>query len=102
MPKGRIRVRLKAYDSRIIDQSCQKILDTAVGTGAGVVGPVPLPVERHLFTVNRSPFIDKDSREHFEIRTHKRLIDILEPTSKTIDQLMHLQLPAGVGIEIKM
>jgi small subunit ribosomal protein S10 len=102
MAKGRIRVRLKAYDSRIIDQSCQKILDTAVRTGAGVAGPIPLPTRRTMFAVNKSPFTDKDSQEHFEIKVHKRLIDILEPTPKTIDSLMHLELPAGVDISVKM
>lgn len=102
MPKGRIRVRLKSYDARVIDQCCQQILDTAIRTGAKVVGPVPLPTKRELITVLRSPFTDKDSQEHFEIKTHKRLIDIIEPTDKTIDSLMHLELPAGVGIEIKM
>jgi len=102
MPKGRIRVRLKAYDGRIIDDSCQKILDTAVRTGAKVSGPIPLPTERQHFSVNRSPFTDKDSREEFWMRVHKRLIDIIEPTDKTIDSLMHLELPAGVDIEIKM
>lgn len=101
MPKGRIRVRLKSYDARVIDQCCQQILDTAIRTGAKVVGPVPLPTERNLICVQRSPFTDKDSREHFEIKTHKRLIDILEPTEKTIDSLMHLEMPAGVDIEIK-
>jgi len=100
--KGRIRVRLKAYDSRVIDESCQKILDTAVRTGAKVVGPVPLPTKKTYFSVGRSPFTDKDSREDFMIKIHKRLIDILEPTDKTIDQLSHLELPAGVDIEIKM
>lgn len=102
MPKGRIRVKLKAYDGRVIDNAAQQILDTAVGTGAKVVGPVPLPTRRKLITVNRSPFTDKDSQEHFEMKTHKRLIDILEPTDKTIDSLMHLELPAGVDIEVKM
>lgn len=102
MPKGRIRVRLKAYDARVIDSCCQLILDTAIRTGAKVVGPVPLPTNRSLITVNRSPFTDKDSQEHFEIKVHKRLIDIIEPTDKTIDSLMHLELPAGVDIEIKM
>lgn len=102
MPKGRIRVRLKAYDSRIIDQSCQKILDTAVRTGARVVGPMPLPTKHTTFSVARSPFTDKDSREQFQIRVHKRLIDIIEPTSKTIDSLMHLELPAGVDVSVKM
>ena len=101
MPKGRIRVRLKAYDGRIIDDSCQKILDTAVRTGAKIVGPIPLPTERKHFTVMRSPFADKDRREDFLIKVHKRLIDIIEPTDKTIDSSMHLELPAGVDIEIK-
>ena len=102
MPKGRIRVRLKSYDARVIDQCCQQILDTAIRTGAKVVGPIPLPTNRELITVLRSPFTDKDSQEHFEIKTHKRLIDIIEPTDKTIDSLMHLELPAGVDIEIRM
>jgi len=102
MPKGRIRVRLKSYDARVIDGCCQQILDTAIRTGAKVVGPIPLPTKRELITVLKSPFTDKDSQEHFEIKTHKRLIDIIEPTDKTIDSLMHLELPAGVDIEIKM
>ncbi len=102
MPKGRIRVRLKAYDARIIDSCCQQILDTAIRTGARVVGPVPLPSDRQKFSVPRSPFTDKDAREDFMIKTHKRLIDIVSPTDKTIDQLMHLELPAGVDVEIKM
>lgn len=102
MPKGRIRVRLKSYDAKVIDLCCQQILDTVLRAGAKVVGPVPLPTDRSMFAVNKSPFIDKDAREHFEIRTHKRLIDIMEPTDKTINSLMHLELPAGVDIEIKM
>ena len=102
MAKGRIRVRLKAYDNRVIDESCEKILETALATGAKVVGPVPLPTHRKLITVTTSPHTDKDAREQFQILTHKRLIDIIEPTSKTIDSLMHLDLPAGVDIEIKM
>jgi len=102
MSKGRIRVRLKAYDHRVIDESCEKILETALASGAKVVGPVPLPTHRKLVTVTTSPHTDKDAREHFQILTHKRLIDILEPTSKTIDSLMHLEMPAGVDIEIKM
>lgn len=102
MPKGRIRVRLKAYDSRVIDSCCQQILDTAIRTGAKVVGPVPLPTDQQHFSVQKSPFTDKDSRDQFMIKTHKRLIEILEPTDKTIDSLMHLELPAGVNIEIKM
>ena len=102
MPKGTIRVRLKSYDARVIDASCQQILDTAIRTGAQVVGPIPLPTKSTKFAVQRSPFTDKDSREHFQIKVHKRLIDILEPTDKTIDSLMHLDLPAGIDIEIKM
>ena len=101
MPKGRIRVRLTSYDHRIIDECVQKILETALTTGAKVVGPVPLPTERKLIVVTKSPHTDKDAREHFQILVHKRLIDIIEPTDKTIDSLMHLELPAGVGIEIK-
>jgi small subunit ribosomal protein S10 len=102
MAKQKIRIRLKAFDHRILDQSARQIVDAAERTGAQVVGPVPLPTRIEKFTVNRSPFIDKDSREQFEIRTHKRLIDVLEPGSKTVDQLMRLQLPAGVDIEIKL
>ena len=102
MPKGRIRVRLKSYDARVIDSCCQQILDTAIRTGAKVVGPIPLPTERSVYAVNKSPFIDKDARDHFEIRIHKRLIDIVSPTDKTIDSLTHLELPAGVDISIKM
>lgn len=101
MPKGRIRVRLKSYDHRVIDEAAGKILETALVTGAKVIGPVPLPTKRKLITVTTSPHTDKDAREQFEILTHIRLIDILEPTNKTIDSLMHLDLPAGVGIEIK-
>ena len=102
MPKGRIRVRLKAYDHRVIDQCSEKILNTALRTGAQVVGPVPLPTRRERFTVKTSPHVDEDAREHFEIKTHKRLIDIISPTSRTIDELMHLELPAGVNVEVKM
>jgi small subunit ribosomal protein S10 len=102
MAKQKIRIRLKAFDHRILDQSARQIVDTAERTGAHVVGPVPLPTHIEKFTVNRSPFVDKDSREQFEIRTHKRLIDVIEPGSKTVDQLMRLQLPAGVDIEIKL
>jgi small subunit ribosomal protein S10 len=98
----KIRIRLKAFDHRILDQSARQIVDTAERTGAQVVGPVPLPTRIEKFTVIRSPFIDKDSREQFEIRTHKRLIDVVEPGSKTVDQLMRLQLPAAVDIEIKL
>ncbi len=102
MAKQKIRIRLKAFDHRLLDQSARQIVDAAERTGAQVVGPVPLPTRVEKFTVLRSPFIDKDSREQFEIRTHKRLIDVIEPGSKTVDQLMRLQLPAGVDIEIKL
>ncbi len=102
MPKGRIRVRLKSYDARVIDACCQQILDTAIRTGAKVVGPVPLPTERSVYAVNKSPFIDKNAQDHFEMRIHKRLIDIVSPTEKTMDSLSHLELPAGVDVEIRM
>lgn len=98
----KIRIRLKGYDHEIVDQSSKLIVDTAQKTGARVSGPVPLPTERNLYTVIRSPHKDKDSREQFEMRTHKRLIDILEPTPNTVDSLMRLDLPAGVDIEIKL
>ncbi|HUP26904.1 MAG TPA: 30S ribosomal protein S10 [Chloroflexia bacterium] len=99
--KQKIRIRLKAFDHRILDQSAVQIVETAERTGALVAGPVPLPTKIEKFSVIRSPFIDKDSQEQFEIRTHKRLIDILEPTQKTINALMRLNLPAGVDVEIK-
>jgi len=102
MPQKKIRIRLKAYDHRILDQSAEQIVEAAERTGAAVAGPIPLPTHIKKFTVIRSPFIDKDSREQFEIRTHKRLIDILNPTSRTVDTLMRLQLPAGVDIEVKL
>jgi small subunit ribosomal protein S10 len=102
MAKQKIRIRLKAFDHRILDQSARQIVDTAERTGAYVVGPVPMPTRIEKFTVIRSPFIDKDSREQFEVRTHKRLIDVVEPGTKTVDQLMRLQLPAGVDIEITL
>jgi small subunit ribosomal protein S10 len=98
----RIRIRLKAYDHEILDTSAQKIVETAEKTGSKVSGPVPLPTERTLVTVLRSPHKDKDSREQFELRVHKRLIDIIDPTPRTIDYLMRLDLPAGVDIEIKI
>ncbi len=98
----KIRIRLKAFDHKILDQSAERIVDTAKRTGARVSGPVPLPTEKNIFTVLRSPHVNKDSREQFEMRTHKRLIDILEPTSGTVDALMRLDLPAGVDIEIKL
>lgn len=102
MPKGRIRIRLKSYDARVIDACCQQILDTAIRTGAKVVGPIPLPTDRTLYAVNKGPFVDKNARDHFEIRVHKRLIDIVLPTDKTMDSLSHLELPAGVDVEIRM
>jgi small subunit ribosomal protein S10 len=102
MARQKIRIRLKAYDHRLLDQSAQQIVETAERSGARVIGPVPLPTRIEKFTVMRSPFIDKDSREQLEIRTHKRLIDVVDPDSKTIDSLMRLNLPAGVDIEIKL
>ena len=98
----KIRIRLKAYDHDIVDQSTQKIVETVLRTQANIKGPVPLPPEKHRFTVVRSPHKDKDSREHFEMRIHKRLIDIVEPSPKTVDSLQRLELPAGVDIEIKI
>ena len=98
----KIRIRLKAYDHDIVDQSTQKIVETVLRTQANIKGPVPLPTEKHRFTGVRSPHKDKDSREHFEMRIHKRLIDIVEPSPKTVDSLQRLELPAGVDIEIKI
>lgn len=98
----RIRIRIRAYDHKIIDQSTRTILDTALRTGATVHGPVPLPTEKRKYTVNRSSFVHKDAREQYEMRVHKRLIDIIDPTPRTIDSLTSLNLPAGVDIEIKM
>ena len=100
MASQKIRIRLKGYDHEIVDQSTRLIVDTAQKTGAKVSGPIPLPTERNL--VIRGPHVNKDSREQFEMRTHKRLIDILEPTPNTVDSLMRLDLPAGVDIEIKL
>lgn len=102
MATGKIRIRLKAFDHRLLDQSADKIVDTARRTGAGISGPIPLPTEKNVYTVLRSVHVNKDSREQFEMRTHKRLIDILAPTQKTVDALMRLDLPAGVDIEIKL
>ncbi|CCK23570.1 30S ribosomal protein S10 [Lacticaseibacillus paracasei] len=102
MAKQKIRIRLKAYEHRILDQSADKIVETAKRTGATISGPIPLPTERTLYTVLRSPHKYKDSREQFEMRTHKRLIDIVNPTPKTVDALMKLDLPSGVDIEIKL
>jgi small subunit ribosomal protein S10 len=102
-PAGqKIRIRLKAYDHEVVDQSTKKIVETVVRTQAKVRGPVPLPTEIRRYTVVRSPHVDKDSREHFEMRIHKRLIDIVEPTGKTVESLQRLELPAGVDIEIKI
>lgn len=102
MAKQKIRIRLKAYEASLIDQSAEKIVETAKRTGAKVSGPVPLPTEKEIITVLRAVHKYKDSREQFEMRTHKRLIDILNPTPKTVDSLMKLDLPAGVDIEIKL
>lgn len=102
MPKGRIRIRLKAYDHRLVDETCQKIVDTAIKTGASVKGPIPLPTKKEVFVVNKSPFIEKNSREFFGLKTHKRLLDIMNPTNQTIDSLMHLEIAAGVEVEVKM
>ena len=98
----KVRIRLKAFDHKLLDQSAQKIVDTAKKNGSKGSGPVPLPTERSVYTILRSPHVNKDSREQFEMRTHKRLIDILDPNPKTIDALMHLDLPSGVDIEIKL
>ena len=100
--RQKIRIRLKGYDQRLLDRSTADIVETAKRTGAGVAGPIPLPTRREIFTVLRSPNVDKKSREQFEIRTHKRMLDILEPTQQTIDQLMKLDLSAGVDVEIKL
>ena len=100
--RQKVRIILKAFDHKMLDQSTGQIVETAEQTGARIAGPVPLPTRIRRFCVIRSPHVDKDSREHFEIRTHKRLIDILEPTSKTIDSLTRLNLPAGVDISIKL
>ncbi len=102
MAKQKIRIKLKGFDHRIVDQSAEQIVDAVERTGAIVVGPVPLPTRIQKYSVIRSPFIDKDSQEQFEIRTHKRLIDIIETTSKTIDALTKLNLPSGVEIDIKL
>jgi small subunit ribosomal protein S10 len=102
MAGQKIRIRLKAYDHRILDQSVSEIVETAKRTGAQVAGPIPLPTMLNKFTVLRSPHVDKKSREQFEIRTHKRLLDILEPTPQTVDALMKLDLSAGVDVEIKL
>ena len=100
--KDNIRIRLRAFDHRLLDQSTREIVDTAKRTGAQVAGPIPLPTRISKYTVNRSPHVDKKSRDQFEIRTHKRLLDILNPTQNTVDTLMRLDLPAGVDVEIKV
>lgn len=102
MAGQKIRIRLKSYDHEVIDQSAKKIVETVTNAGATVVGPVPLPTEKNVYCVIRSPHKYKDSREHFEMRTHKRLIDIVDPTPKAVDSLMHIDLPADVNIEIKL
>lgn len=102
MPQRKMRIRLKSFDHKILDQSASQIVEAAEKTGSQVCGPLPLPTRIQKFCVIRSPFIDKDSREQFEIRTHKRLIDVLEPTSKTIEVLTRLNLPSGVDVEIKL
>ncbi len=98
---AKIRVKLKGYDAVVVDKSARNLIETAVGTGAKVAAPVPLPTKKRVMAVNRSPFIYKSSVEHFEIRTHKRVVDIIDPTPKTIDALQHLQMPAGVEVEIQ-
>jgi len=98
---NKIRVRLKAFDHRILDEAVRKIMQSVLASGADLIGPIPMPTQNKRFTVLRSPHTDKDSREHFEMRTHIRVLDILNPSNKTIDSLMHLELPAGVGIQIK-
>lgn len=102
MAKGRLRVKLKSFDHRVIDEAALKIVQTALETGAKVIGPVPMPNDRKMICVTTSPHVDKNAREHFEMIVHKRLIDIVDPTEKTIDSLSHMDLPAGVDIEVKM
>jgi small subunit ribosomal protein S10 len=102
MDGQRIRIRLQAYDHEVLDQAVTDIISTATGSGAQVVGPIPLPTRIERFTVNRSPHVDKKSMDQFEMRTHKRLLDIMEPTAKTVDELRKLNLPAGVDISIKI
>jgi len=99
---GRLRVKLKSYDHRVIDEAAAKILDVAITTGAKIVGPIPLPTKRSVYPVLKSPFTDKDAQEHFEVLVHKRLVDIINPSSRTIDSLSNMDLPAGVSIEVKM
>ncbi|MBU2575501.1 30S ribosomal protein S10 [Patescibacteria group bacterium] len=101
-PKQRIRIKIRAYDSKIIDQSTRTIIDTASRSGAEISGPIPLPTEKTKYTVNKSTFVHKNARDQYEMRVHKRLVDIIDPTPKTVDSLMNLNLPSGVDIEIKM
>ena len=102
MANQRIRIRLKAFDHRLLDQSAREIVDTAKRTGAHVLGPIPLPTKKERFTVLISPHVNKDARDQYEMRTHKRMMDIIEPTDKTVDALMKLELPAGVDVQIKL
>lgn len=102
MAAGRLRVRLKSYDHRVIDEAAAKIVDAVLAVGSKIVGPIPLPTERHMTVVTTSPHVDKNAQDHFEMLVHKRLIDIVDPTERTIDALSNLDLPAGVSIEIKM
>lgn len=102
MASSRLRVKLKSYDHRVVDEAAAKIVDTALATGAKIVGPIPLPTKRSMMAIKESPFTDKDAQEHFEVLVHKRLIDIVDPSPRTVDSLGNLDLPAGVSIEIKM
>lgn len=102
MAKGRLRVKLRSFDHRVLDEAAGKIMEAAFSTGAKVVGPVPLPTDRKVFSILTSPHTDKDAQEHYQMLVHKRLIDIIDPTSKTVDALSNLDLPAGVDIEVKM
>ncbi len=102
MAQQKIRIKLRAFDHKLLDQSAERIVDTAKKTGASISGPIPLPTEKSIYTILRSPHVNKDSREQFEMRTHKRLIDILNASPKTVDSLMRLDLPTGVDIEIKL
>lgn len=102
MATGRLRVKLKSYDHRVLDEAAGKIIDTALATGAKIVGPIPLPTKRTVMAIKESPFTDKDAQEHYEVLVHKRLIDIIDPSPRTVDSLGNLDLPAGVSIEIKM
>ncbi len=102
MAESRLRVKLKSYDHRVLDEAAGKIIDTALASGAKIIGPIPLPTKRSVMAIKESPFTDKDAQEHYEILVHKRLIDIINPSPRTVDSLGNLDLPAGVSIEIKM